>query len=165
MIQERISSIDSIKVLLSTISDPEVPAISIVELGIVRDVRLHSDFIEIIITPTYSGCPAMKMIEDEIRRVLMDAGLSSVSVTTVFSPAWTTEWISDDAKLKLKRYGIAPPVHSVSSPLLQIGMPKILCPHCNSADTTKQSEFGSTACKAYYYCQSCRQAFEYFKSF
>ncbi|MFA6467863.1 MAG: 1,2-phenylacetyl-CoA epoxidase subunit PaaD [Bacteroidota bacterium] len=158
-------SIDSIKELLSTISDPEIPAISIVELGIVRDVLLTGELVEVVITPTYSGCPAMKMIEDDIRRVLKEAGITSVAVTTIFSPAWTTDWLSEAAKSKMKQYGIAPPAHVAVPHLLQINFPKIICPQCNSTETTIQSEFGSTACKAYYFCRSCRQAFEYFKPF
>jgi len=158
-------TVESIKNLLSSINDPEVPAINILELGIVRNVIVNENTVSITITPTYSGCPAMKMIEDEIYRVLSGNGISSISIKTVFSPAWTTDWIDDSTKEKLRKYGIAPPHVADQSPLLQIEMPHVECPHCNSMDTQIKSEFGSTACKSYYFCHSCHQAFEYFKSF
>jgi ring-1,2-phenylacetyl-CoA epoxidase subunit PaaD len=151
--------------LLSTVSDPEIPAVSIVELGIVRNVELLNGKVTVTITPTYSGCPAMKMIENEITRVLSCHGFSAITVTTVFSPAWTTDWIGESAREKLKKYGISPPHPVPVSPFLQIDLPVIHCPHCNSGDTEIKSQFGSTACKAYYFCRSCRQAFEYFKAF
>ncbi len=165
MVEIKSHTVESIRELLTIIKDPEVPAISIVELGIVRDVQLNGDEVIITITPTYSGCPAMKMIEDDIRSILEKNGFSSIIVKTIYAPAWTTDWISDNAKAKLKSYGIAPP-HIVShSPLLQIEIPVIECPHCNSNKTQLKSEFGSTSCKAYYFCHSCRQPFEYFKPF
>ena len=165
MIITNTRSIESIKELLATINDPEVPAINIVELGIVRNVHLNDESVTVTITPTYSGCPAMKMIEDEIRRLLTEHGIPNVTIETVFSPAWTTDWIDLQAKEKMTKYGIAPP-HIVSqSPLLQITLPVIQCPHCQSNDTQLKSEFGSTACKSYYFCHSCRQPFEYFKAF
>ncbi|MDP1675233.1 MAG: 1,2-phenylacetyl-CoA epoxidase subunit PaaD [Bacteroidota bacterium] len=165
MVEITSHTVESIRELLSTIKDPEVPAISIVELGIVRDVQLWENVVTIIITPTYSGCPAMKMIEDEIRSVLTKNGFSMIAIKTIFSPAWTTDWISEPAKLKLKNYGIAPPQSIVQSPLLQIEILKIVCPNCNSNDTKLKSEFGSTSCKSFYYCHSCSQPFEYFKPF
>lgn len=158
-------TVESLRELLSSIKDPEVPAISIVELGIVRDIAVTDQAVTVTITPTYSGCPAMKMIEDDIRNLLGEHGVSKVVIQTVFSPAWTTDWIDDDAKTKLRQYGIAPPLSASQSPLLQIDMPVIHCPHCSSGDTELKSEFGSTACKSYYFCNSCRQAFEYFKAF
>ena len=165
MIKTKQHTAESIRELLSTINDPEVPVINIVELGIVREVQLSDDEITVTITPTYSGCPAMKMIEDEIQRVLQENGFTKISIKTVFAPVWTTDWLSDNAKEKLKNYGIAPPRLVANSPLLQIELPTIQCPHCNSKNTQVKSEFGSTACKAYYFCHSCQQAFEYFKSF
>jgi ring-1,2-phenylacetyl-CoA epoxidase subunit PaaD len=156
---------ESIRELLSMIKDPEVPAISIVELGIVRDLQVSGKEVTVIITPTYSGCPAMKMIEDDIRSILMEQGLSKVTIRTILSPAWTTDWISESAKGKLKNYGIAPPQFAVQSPLLQIEIPTVVCPHCNSTNTQLKSQFGSTACKSYYFCDSCDQPFEYFKPF
>jgi ring-1,2-phenylacetyl-CoA epoxidase subunit PaaD len=158
-------TVRSVRDLLSLIVDPEIPVISIVELGIVRDVEIIDDSVSVTVTPTYSGCPAMKMIEDDIRRVLGDHGISTVTIRTIFSPAWTTDWIDEPAKEKLRRYGIAPP-HSVqSSPLLQIELPSIQCPQCQSGNTQLKSEFGSTSCKSYYFCNSCRQPFEHFKAF
>ena len=165
MIEKKSYTIEAILELLSTIKDPEVPAISIVELGIVREVQLHEGEVTVTITPTYSGCPAMKMIEDDIRSVLNENGFSTIVIKTIHSPAWTTDWISESTKMKLKNYGIAPPQSVAQSPLLQIEMPKISCPHCNSQDTQLKSQFGSTACKSYYFCYSCRQPFEYFKPF
>jgi ring-1,2-phenylacetyl-CoA epoxidase subunit PaaD len=158
-------TVQSIRELLSAINDPEVPAISIVELGIVRDVMITHESITVMITPTYSGCPAMKMIEDDIRNLLGKHGISNLNIQTVYSPAWTTDWIDENAKIKLRQYGIAPPHLVQQSPLLQIKIPVIDCPHCSSGDTELKSEFGSTACKSYYFCNSCRQAFEYFKAF
>lgn len=165
MITAKRHTIESIHELLSTIKDPEVPAISILELGIVRDVHMNDEEVTVTITPTYSGCPAMKMIEDEIRRVLGENGLPAVSVKTILSPAWTTDWISVRAKEKLKEYGIAPPQGTARSSPVQIELPKVRCPHCHSNDTQMKSEFGSTACKSYYFCHACSQPFEYFKSF
>ena len=165
MVETKPHTEESIRELLSSIKDPEVPAISIVELGIVRNVEIRNEKVTVTITPTYSGCPAMKMIEDEIRRVLGEHWIFSVSINTVYSPAWTTDWISESAKEKLKNYGIAPPHPVVQSPLLQIELPTVNCPHCHSSNTKLKSEFGSTACKSYYFCNSCQQAFEYFKAF
>lgn len=165
MIASGTQTVESIRELISTINDPEVPAINIIELGIVRAIQIVDDHVTVTITPTYSGCPAMKMIEDDIRHVLGAHGISQISITTVFSPAWTTDWMDERAKKKLQQYGIAPP-HSVNlSPVIQIELPKVQCPHCQSRNTHQKSEFGSTACKAYYFCDSCRQAFEYFKAF
>lgn len=165
MVETKSHTKESILELLSMINDPEVPAISIVDLGIVRNVEVLNEKVTVTLTPTYSGCPAMKMIEDEIRRVLGEHWIFSVLINIIYSPAWTTDCISETAKEKLKNYGIAPP-HLVSqSPLLQIVLPHVDCPHCNSKNTKLKSEFGSTACKAYYFCNSCQQAFEYFKAF
>ena len=128
-------------------------------------MQLKGEEVTVTITPTYSGCPAMKMIEDDILSILSENGFSTVLIKTIHSPAWTTDWISNDAKEKLKKYGIAPPHMTAQSPILQIEILTIVCPHCNSSDTQLKSEFGSTSCKAYYFCHSCRQPFEYFKPF
>jgi ring-1,2-phenylacetyl-CoA epoxidase subunit PaaD len=165
MIAAGTHTVQSVTALLSTVSDPEIPVISITELGIVRHVSLEGERVTVTITPTYSGCPAMKMIEDEIRRVLSEAGLSQVVIETVYAPAWTTDWMDEHAKAKLKEYGIAPPLLTAQSPLLQITLPEVHCPRCGSEKTQMKSAFGSTACKAYYFCDACRQAFEHFKSF
>ena len=135
---------------LSEIPDPEIPAINIIELGVVRDV-LIGDEVEVIITPTYSGCPAMQMIEDNIKVHLKDKGIKKLKVTTVLFPAWTTEWITEEARNKLNKYGIAPPVEEIK------------CPLCNSLEVECISQFGSTPCKAQYRCLKCREPFDYFK--
>ncbi len=155
----------SIRALLDTIPDPEVPAISIVELGIIRDISITDDEVTISITPTYSGCPAMHTIQQEIRQVCREHGIVRLTILTILAPAWSTDWMDDSAREKLRAYGIAPPLTVAASPLLQIDLPAVPCPHCRSQRTTLKSEFGSTACKAYYYCDVCLQPFEYFKSF
>ncbi|NUN70887.1 MAG: phenylacetate-CoA oxygenase subunit PaaJ [Bacteroidetes bacterium] len=156
---------DSVRAVLETIPDPEVPAISIVELGIIRAIRITVDGVCVTVTPTYSGCPAMHTIRQEIERACREQGIGAVTVETVLAPPWTTDWISDAAKEKLRAYGIAPP-HTVSgSPLLQIELPSVACPYCSSHRTSERSHFGSTACKAMCFCDACRQPFEHFKSF
>jgi ring-1,2-phenylacetyl-CoA epoxidase subunit PaaD len=157
-------SATSVMELLASVPDPEIPVISIVELGIVREVTVTHTSVTVKITPTYSGCPAMYVIEEEIRKRLRENGFIDIAVETIFSPAWTTDWLSESAKEKLRKYGIAPPVPGASSPLLQIELPKVTCPLCNSSDTRLSSEFGSTPCKSYFVCASCRQPFEYLKS-
>lgn len=150
---------------LNEVMDPEVPVISIVELGIVRDVRSDGDTVIVTITPTYSGCPAMNAIEQEIRTALRARGVEQVELKTVYAPAWTTDWIGAEAREKLRAYGIAPPSPVDHSAPVSIGRrrPAIRCPYCGSGETTLQSEFGPTACKAIHVCRSCRQPFEEFK--
>jgi ring-1,2-phenylacetyl-CoA epoxidase subunit PaaD len=146
------------------IPDPEVPVITIAELGILRDIIIREDSAEVTITPTYSGCPAMQAIEQEIRQVLSDAGIRTVHIKTVYAPVWTTDWISETAKEKLRAYGIAPP--EKSSPdkgVLIPGRTPVVCPHCGSGDTEMVSAFGSTPCKALYRCRHCLEPFDYFK--
>lgn len=148
---------------LREVLDPEVPVLNIVELGIVRDVIIDES-ITIVITPTYSGCPAMKVIEDDIRAKLKEKGIEQINIKTVLSPAWTTDWLTEDAKIKLKKYGIAPPEHTTQDKSWLLGEPKsVQCPQCGSKDTEMISQFGSTACKALYRCKSCREPFDYFK--
>ena len=152
--------------LLKEIPDPEVPAINIVELGVVREVIIHDDSLEIIITPTYSGCPAMKMIEEDIISTLKENGFENIKIKTIFSPPWTTDWMTDETKAKLKSYGIAPPDKLSKEELFPFLSEKkkiLSCPYCNSENTVLQSQFGSTACKALYYCNNCQQPFEHFK--
>lgn len=150
--------------LLDTVCDPEIPVLTIADLGIIRGVKIHEDDqIEVIITPTYSGCPAMNSIEVGIKATLQDAGFDHVKVTTVLSPAWTTDWMTEEGKAKLKEYGIAPPVGSVSKRALFGEDPEIPCPHCGSVKTEMISQFGSTACKSLYKCHSCLEPFDYFK--
>jgi ring-1,2-phenylacetyl-CoA epoxidase subunit PaaD len=150
--------------LLSGIPDPEIPVISIEELGILRDVQTDGKTCTVVITPTYSGCPAMKVIEDDIRIKLKEAGIDDVKVELVYSPAWTTDWITDEAKEKLRAYGIAPPEHSsVDKGLITGKKRELKCPLCGSSHVEMISQFGSTACKALYRCLDCREPFDYFK--
>lgn len=147
--------------ILETVCDPEVPVLSILDLGIIRDVQIKSESIDVIITPTYTGCPAMDMITMNIKLVLAEHGYKNVKVTSVLSPAWTTDWMSEEGKRKLKEYGIAPPQYS--SALSKWPDDKIQCPQCNSTNTKLISQFGSTACKALYQCNDCKEPFDYFK--
>lgn len=151
--------------LLEEIPDPEIPVLSILDLGIVREVKLINSVPEISITPTYSGCPAMDMIERQIRDALLDEGFEEVHIRSQLSPAWTTDWISEEAKAKLAAYGIAPPEHSTKDKRVLMGLEErvVRCPHCRSIDTEMKSQFGSTACKALYVCNSCKEPFDYFK--
>ncbi len=152
--------------ILATVCDPEVPVLTVLDLGIVRDVKISDGAaLEIVITPTYSGCPAMNTIEVNIRAALQDAGFDQVAVTTIFSPAWTTDWLTESGKEKLKAYGIAPPVGRASEDKnILFGEEKnIACPQCNSTNSRLLSQFGSTACKSLYQCQDCREPFDYFK--
>jgi ring-1,2-phenylacetyl-CoA epoxidase subunit PaaD len=148
--------------ILANVCDPEVPVLSILDLGIVRDVLLHEKEIEIIITPTYSGCPAMNMIAMNIRIEMATHGFENVKIKEVLSPAWTTDWMSEDGKRKLKEYGIAPPQYRVEDLGLRIEK-DIPCPLCDSTNTELLSEFGSTSCKALHRCKDCLEPFDYFK--
>jgi ring-1,2-phenylacetyl-CoA epoxidase subunit PaaD len=150
--------------LLSEIPDPEIPVININELGILRDVKWDGNLCTVVITPTYSGCPAMKVIEDDIKILLKEKGIENIKVDLVYSPAWTTDWINDEAKEKLRAYGIAPPeVTSIDKGLLLGKARHLKCPQCNSENVTMISQFGSTACKALYRCNDCKEPFDYFK--
>ena len=150
--------------VLKNIPDPEVPVLSIVDLGIVRNILISENEIEVTLTPTYSGCPAMKVIEDEIVSQLKETGISEVRIKTIFTPVWTTDWISEEAKEKLRAYGIAPPEKTSVDKGSLTGKPKnISCPRCNSTNVAMISQFGSTACKALYRCSDCREPFDYFK--
>ncbi|MDA1081691.1 MAG: phenylacetate-CoA oxygenase subunit PaaJ [Gemmatimonadetes bacterium] len=156
---------ESVLAILDTVKDPEVPVLSVVELGIVRDVEFDGDAVTVVLTPTYSGCPAMQTIEDDILAALNAAGIAGASVRTVFTPAWTTDWIPSAAREKLRAYGIAPPGHSgVHSPVQLRRREPVVCPFCGSPNTAERSEFGSTACKALHYCNACTQPFEEFKA-
>jgi ring-1,2-phenylacetyl-CoA epoxidase subunit PaaD len=148
---------------LEDVKDPEVPVLSVVDLGVVRSVKLDNDEAEVTITPTYSGCPAMQIIETGIRSKLAEHGLKKISVITVLSPAWTTDWLSEKGRQKLKAYGIAPPENEVDKSVLFSEPTIVPCPVCNSRDTRMVSQFGSTSCKAHYQCNDCREPFDYFK--
>lgn len=147
--------------------DPEVPVLSVVDLGIIRAVDVDdTGHVTVAVTPTYSGCPAMRVIEHEILESLRESGFDDAEVKTVYSPAWTTDWITSEGRARLKEYGIAPPGPREEStelvPLLR-RLPAIECPFCGSHNTQRRSEFGSTACKATWFCNGCRQPFEEFK--
>ena len=151
--------------VLDEVTDPEIPVLTVTDLGIIRDVKLQDDDgIEIIISPTYSGCPAMNTIEVNIRAVLQEYGYDKVIVTTVLHPAWTTDWMSESGRSKLKAYGIAPPVDGTADKgVLFAEQPEVECPQCGSVNTEMVSQFGSTACKSLYRCLDCREPFDYFK--
>ena len=157
---------------LEQVFDPEIPVLTVLDLGIVRAVQQNDQGQwEVVITPTYSGCPAMHAIEWDIRHTLAEHGLAAVGVRTVLSPAWTTDWMSDAGKEKLRAYGIAPPHQTPagSSVVRFIAKPAtaetVACPHCGSANTVESSRFGSTACKALYKCRDCLEPFDYFKPY
>jgi ring-1,2-phenylacetyl-CoA epoxidase subunit PaaD len=155
---------DFIFEILAQIPDPEIPVLSITDLGVVRAVDIKENEIQINITPTYSGCPAMKLIEEQIIELLSEKTGKTITVNTVYAPAWTTDWIPAEAKIKLREYGIAPP--EKSSPdksFLFADKKKINCPRCHSENTEMISQFGSTACKALYKCLDCLEPFDYFK--
>ena len=149
---------EKIWLVLQQVCDPEVPVLTITDLGIVRDVKISGEEVEIVITPTYTGCPAMDMIAMNIRLALIDNGYSKIKITSVLSPAWTTDWMTEEGKQKLKQYGIAAPNKKFVIPV-----DGVECPQCNSTNTKLVSEFGSTACKALYQCRYCKEPFDYFK--
>ncbi len=178
------ASVDSARIWawLADVADPEIPVISVIDLGIVRDVQVSDDGACIVtITPTYSGCPAMQVIADAVTAALMGHGVARVELRTQLSPAWTTDWMSAQGKAKLKEYGIAPPAQQVidisglrtgsgsGSALADAvrrgvrAIPKVVCPRCGSSHTENTSQFGSTPCKALYKCLDCREPFDYFK--
>jgi ring-1,2-phenylacetyl-CoA epoxidase subunit PaaD len=146
----------------ASVVDPEIPVLTIADLGVLRDVALSGDRVEVAITPTYSGCPAMNMIAIEIELALERAGFRRPKVRTVLSPAWTTDWMSEEGRRKLRAYGIAPPQASSSRRAL-FGEQAVACPQCGSDNTELLSEFGSTSCKALWRCKACREPFDYFK--
>jgi ring-1,2-phenylacetyl-CoA epoxidase subunit PaaD len=154
-----------IRSIIAEVPDPEVPVITIEDLGILRDITLDdSGKITVHITPTYTGCPAMDMITVGIKSTLQDAGYLDVEVKLVLSPIWTTDWLTDKAKEKLRDYGIAPPAQRTTDAAFIHGIsPEISCPQCHSTDTEMISHFGSTACKALYKCHTCLEPFDYFK--
>jgi ring-1,2-phenylacetyl-CoA epoxidase subunit PaaD len=158
-------SVQKIRAILATLTDPEIPVLTLDDLGIIRDVRWDgaTELAEVVITPTYSGCPAMDFIEVSIRSVLQQGGFANARVTTVLSPAWTTDWLTAEGREKLRAYGIAPPVGSADKLSLLGEKTEVECPRCGSTDTKLVSQFGSTACKALYQCSECLEPFDYFK--
>ena len=151
-------TVASVYAILETVADPEVPVLSILDLGIVRDVVLKDDVFHVVITPTYSGCPATEMIQMQIRMALLENGITNFQITHRLSPAWTTDWMTEAGKQKLQVYGIAPPEKKFAIP--EDG---VTCPQCHSTNTRLVSAFGSTACKALYQCIDCKEPFDYFK--
>ena len=162
-------TLDQVWSWLGEVPDPEIPVISVVDLGIVRNVEFDGDECVVTITPTYSGCPAMQVISDAVGEALRARGLDKLRIVTQLSPAWTTDWMSETGKAALKGYGIAPPVEqAIDISGLHAGIrrraaPDVACPHCGSPHTQLTSEFGSTPCKALYKCLDCREPFDYFK--
>ncbi len=151
--------------VLATVMDPEVPVLSVVELGVVRGVQIEDGVVRVSMTPTYSGCPALERMREDIEEALVREGFPRVEVKIALAPAWTTDWMSDGAKAKLKAYGIAPPNPTCDGCALTAPEEIVLCPQCDGDTTEMRSRFGSTACKALYYCQRCLEPFEYFKAF
>jgi ring-1,2-phenylacetyl-CoA epoxidase subunit PaaD len=160
---------DDVLAVLDGVKDPEVPVLSVIELGVVRDVLVDErGAVTVSVTPTYSGCPALQVIEEDILTALREHGVDNARIRTTLAPAWTTDWLSDAAKRKLEAYGIAPPGPAPSAAADFVPLRRradiVRCPYCRSADTELRSEFGSTACKSIRYCNSCQQPFEQFKA-
>ncbi len=165
-----VNAVERAWIILEDIPDPEIPVVSIRELGILREINEHDGELEVVITPTYSGCPAIEQIEQDIRSALA-ANLLPAKVVTRLAPAWSTDWIGEAAKEKLRAFGIAPPhtlpvrnVVRFARPVPQV-MPEVPCPRCDSVNTTETSHFSSTACKALYKCLDCLEPFNYFKPY
>lgn len=148
---------------LESLPDPEIPVVSVVDLGMIRGVAVHGETVEVAVAPTYSGCPATEVIERDIIALLHDHGIADVRLRRVLSPPWTTAWISEKGRAKLLAFGIAPPADATSRRAITGVALSIACPRCNSLDTVQVSEFGSTPCKASYKCSHCLEPFEYFK--
>lgn len=162
--QEDTTDLKEIWDLLENVSDPEIPVLSVVDLGIVRKIEWNDQQLEVTITPTYSGCPAMDVISVDIEKALQEAGYDNLTIKTTLSPAWTTDWLTDSGREKLEKYGIAPPAFKSADKAALLGEEKhVRCPHCGSNHTQMISAFGSTACKALYKCLDCAEPFDYFK--
>lgn len=156
-------SVNEIWSYLTEVADPEIPVLSVVDLGVVRNVEIDEGAVKVTITPTYSGCPAMKRMEDDIVEKLAEKGIENAAVNLVLSPAWTTDWISEEGKTKLREYGIAPPENEPDKSVLFAEPVIVPCPKCGSRNTRMVSQFGSTACKAHYQCNECLEPYDYFK--
>lgn len=163
MTNELVNIDDALYSVLEAVSDPEIPVLSILEMGVVREAILKDGKAFVTITPTYSGCPAMDVIGDDIKAALKNAGFNA-EVKLVLSPAWTTDWITEKGRVALREYGIAPPLEADADKEALLGNKKIVsCPQCNSTNTKMVSQFGSTACKAFFQCEDCLEPFDYFK--
>ena len=151
--------------LIKEIPDPEIPVLTITDLGVIRSVVMEGSNVVVTITPTYTGCPAMSQFEDDIKATLKQHGYTEVEIKITYDPPWTTDWLTEEAKLKLQKYGIAPPQEKTTDKKYLIGESKqnVICPQCKSANTKMISQFGSTACKALYQCKDCKEPFDYFK--
>lgn len=149
--------------IAATVADPEIPVLTIEDLGVLRAVDIDDDgAVTVTITPTYSGCPAMDAIRDDVITALAAQGYANVRVALVLAPAWTTDWMSPEGKAKLEEYGIAPPTGKAAAGKVSVGL-SVKCPQCSSLNTSELTRFGSTSCKALYVCQDCREPFDYFK--
>ena len=157
------STLNEIKEILKSVSDPEIPVLTIEDLGIIKEIEIEDKEVTVTITPTYSGCPAMDVIGDDIKSALQKAGYSG-KIKLVLSPAWTTDWMTEEARVKLEAYGIAPPQKGSADKNLLMGkLRDVRCPRCKSSQTAMVSQFGSTACKSLYKCEDCKEPFDYFK--
>ena len=156
-------TVAEIRAVVAAVPDPEIPVIGIADLGILRAVTVDADgHVDVTITPTYSGCPAMEAIQADVRTALRDAGCTDVGVRLVLSPAWTTDWITAEGRRRLEEYGVAPPTMRSGDGRVPLTL-SVRCPHCGSPDTRELSRFGSTACKALWACNACREPFDHFK--
>ncbi len=163
------TTVAQVREVLAEVTDPEIPVITIEDLGILRDVAVHGGHVTVTITPTYSGCPAMDEIRADIRTALAEHGWTDVEVRMVLAPAWTTDWMSEAGREKLRAFGIAPPAARAAGPVpVTLGTvqlrPRVTCPQCGSGDTEELTRFASTSCKALWRCRSCREPFDHFKA-
>jgi len=150
--------------ILQQVSDPEIPVLSILDMGVVRSASIENDVVKVEITPTYSGCPAMDVIGDDIKKILKENGYPKATVKLILAPAWTTDWITENGRAALLKYGIAPPLSETADKDALLGNKKVVaCPQCGSKNTKMVSQFGSTACKAFFQCEDCLEPFDYFK--
>ena len=154
--------LDHIWRTLNTITDPEIPVVTLVELGVVREVKVDGARVTVTITPTFAGCPAMHMMREEIGEKLRAIGFEQIEVRTSLNPPWTSEWLSDEVRLKLKQFGLAPPPRHAGD--IELALQEVVaCPHCGSKDTMLDNAFGPTLCQSLHYCHACRQSFQRFK--
>jgi len=164
VVPQELPNEDMVWEILNKIPDPEIPVISIVELGVVRDLTISNDSILVVITPTYTGCPATQFFENDITAAMKKEGFSDVNIKYQYNPAWTTDWLNEESREKLRVYGIAPPDGQSTDKNFLLGKdPQVGCPQCKSKNTKMISQFGSTACKSLYQCNDCLETFDYFK--